>query len=353
MAKHYGIPGAITEWAGNSGEHTALYDVTLRAQQACACAWRDHKNTKTVLTLSSFFRAEEATRVMRWDSEVGERIERDAPEVIASYNRHMGYVDLHSQIAQGTMTCRQRTTRWVQAAFQDMLDSQLANAFIIAKREMTRSGVAAVDHREFLCVLAHIFCDVPASTPAARRELDVALRKTYGLYGDDGPEDEGLIDVDGEGTVSENGDARRHLRQGRTTGQPLFKRINDPTRLIGISEGITKGQGANEQHVHWPIPLPPSRKVNGVVYPKHCVLCKSDPQGIEGRIKVACTVCRLSACYKHYYQIHGVNLRTGPDEDETTESDQFWESFRSDLRKRFKRSEEEGSEEVVDEENSE
>ena len=187
---------------------------------------------------------------MRWDSEVGERVERDAPEVIASYNRHMGYVDLHSQIAQGTMTCRQRTTRWVQAAFQDMLDSQLANAFIIAKREMTCSGVAAVDHREFLCVLAHIFCDVPASTPAARRELHVAL-------------------------------------------------------------------------------------------------------GSEGRIKVACTVCRLLACYKHYYQIHGVNLRTGPDEDETTESDQFWESFRSDLHKRFKPSTEDGSEEAMDEEDSE
>ena len=352
VAVNFGIPRAITEWAGNSGEHTALYDVALKENQACACTWRDHAKTKTVLTLSSFFRAEETSRVLRWDSEAGERVERDAPAVIPSYNQHMGYVDLHSQIAQGTMTCRQRTRRWAHAAFQDMLDSQLANAYILAKRELNRSGVAVIDHRDFLCVLAHIYCDVPASGLATRRELDTALRQAYGLYGEDDPDNDPLmIDTATDEAAADNRDTPRRGPLS-TNGQPLLQRINNPTRLIGLSEGITRGQGTNEQHVHWPIPLPDDRKVNGVLYSKVCALCKSDPQGKAGRVKFACAICRLSACPKHYYDIHGIDVGSKI-LDETTAN--FMANYRSALRKRYRRTEEdeEDLEEEVDEENSE
>ena len=87
------------------------------------------------------------------------------------------------------------------------------------------------------------------------------------------------------------------------------------------------------------------------MYSKVCALCKSDPQGKAGRVKFVCAICRLSACPKHYYDIHGIDVGS-KSLDETTAN--FMANYRSDLRKRYRRTEEdeEDLEEEVDEENS-
>ena len=340
QAVNFGIPQALTEWEGTSGEHTALYDVALREHQACACAWRDHQKTRTVLTISSFYRAEEASHVSRWDREVSERVLRNAPAVIPEYNTHMGYVDLHSQIAAGTLTCRQRTKRWTHAAFCDMMDSQLANAFVIANRELAHCGIAAVDHREFLCVLAHIFCDVPASGSTVRKELDMALRTAYGLNEDDGPDEDLVADISTDDEGALNGEMRIRGRQ-TIANEPLFKRINHPSRLIGIAAGLSRGHGADELCIHWPLMLPDNRIVEGVKYPKNCPLCISNPQGRAGRIKFACAICRISACQKHFFDIHGVELGAG--------NANYRTNYREGLRQRYRRISEEDAEEAIEE----
>jgi len=282
VAVNYGLPRAITEWAGTSGESLGLYDVALRGSQTCAIAWRDHAQIKTVLTLSSFYKADDISSVQRWDPDEQARVERRAPNVVSGYNAHMGYVDQHSQISQGVMTCRQKTRRWTQAAFHDMLDSQLANAFILSNRAMQAAGRSPCDHRAFLAAVAHIFCGVPHSgtPPADFASLAGYLRAAYGLASEE-CDPISSLEIRGASVGSRQASPSR----------PLLLRVNHPSLLTGISPASTAGQ------VHWPWPLPTDRVVGGVRYPQACMRC-------DNRGKYACVVCRLSACWACHLAIH-------------------------------------------------
>ena len=281
---NYGAPDAIIAFNGNPGDSLTVTDVAIKDSQVSCIAWRDAEENKNVVLMSSFFCGDDEGHVKRWHQH--ERVTRAAPGAIPSYNKRMGGVDVHSQLASGTMSCRQRTRRWPLSAFFMALDSMRANAFLLVSETARANGWPRVDHRCFTAALAHAFCGVSTQRESAA-DLTQHLRRIYGLdtYG---PQESAIPQEEPRSTGEQHPHNMRRL----------LLRVANPERLRGISEAITLG------HIHWPKPLPASKIVAGVEYPRGCAACRSPA-------RLVCSICRLQLCWGCYPIVHRQTSQLG------------------------------------------
>ena len=92
----------------------------------------------------------------------------------------MGGVDVNSALAQGFMTCRQKTRRWSISLFYCMIDAMRTNAFILARRDYACrvEGGGRLIARQGVASLAGLLTGLCHGDEGMR-----AVRVAYGLQG--------------------------------------------------------------------------------------------------------------------------------------------------------------------------
>jgi len=176
--KRYGLPHALVRaplrTRGSFVGFTDVYDV---GSQASCWAWAD-KGDKATMAMSSFFEVSDSVQISRRSGPA--RIDIPAPKALHAYNAHMGGVDVNSQLAHGSMTCRQKTSHWTVSIFYSLLDQMRTNAFILNRRDFARrertGPLGRLDARSGAALLGGLLSGLICGTDG--REC---VKRTYGL----------------------------------------------------------------------------------------------------------------------------------------------------------------------------
>ncbi|XP_023210629.1 piggyBac transposable element-derived protein 4-like [Centruroides sculpturatus] len=117
----------------------------FRSGPILACGFRDKKSqkqSKPVLLLSSHAQAREDQIVKR-----GQPILR--PEIVSSYNKFMGGVDIHDSMLIAYLDERRSKKYWKKVAF-NIIARMLLNAYILYKENCSGSQRKALSHVDFI-----------------------------------------------------------------------------------------------------------------------------------------------------------------------------------------------------------
>lgn len=95
-------------------------------------------------------------KIERWDRKAGARKDIDCPQIVKSYNRSMGGVDLADMlIALYRITVK--TNRWYVKVFWHLIDIAKVNGWILYKRHRMQMGIPQKQQKtllDFSCELA-------------------------------------------------------------------------------------------------------------------------------------------------------------------------------------------------------
>ena len=113
------------------GSHEAFFNSQDKYE---VVAWAD---TKRVLVASDFVGVQPQKRVSRWCKTTKKYVEIDQPAVIRTYNTFMGGVDLADMLA-AMHTCPFRWRKWFMRIFCRLVDTSLANAWLIYRSQVLK-----------------------------------------------------------------------------------------------------------------------------------------------------------------------------------------------------------------------
>ena len=144
------VPAKIKDAKLKKGEVVAAY-----RKKSMVLKWKDKKDVCVLSTLHD-------DSMMQVKSRHGKEINK--PKAVASYNSHMGGVDLSDNLMVHFSTARNRLKKYYKKVFRHMLDMTLLNSYITYKalrRKVTR--------REFILTLAEKLIskyssEIPATT---------------------------------------------------------------------------------------------------------------------------------------------------------------------------------------------
>ncbi|XP_046663034.1 piggyBac transposable element-derived protein 1-like [Homalodisca vitripennis] len=139
-------------------------------------AWQDNK---CVTLLSSFVGIGKQDKVGRYCKKTRSIKEINCPQVVNTYNQHMGGVDKINSIL-GRYKIRMKTRKWYMRLFYHLLDVTMCNSWLLYQRVCKEKGKVTLPLAEFRESVALTMCKLGAKQPLKRgrpsTELDVALQ---------------------------------------------------------------------------------------------------------------------------------------------------------------------------------
>lgn len=131
-------------------------------------AWRDNK---IVTMLSSFVGTNPTQEKLRYNRKTRAHEMVTCPNVIVTYNKHMGGVDLmNSLIGRGRIIMR--TRKWYLRLFYHLIDVATVNAWLLYKRVLENKGTSTDQNTlslfAFRLQVAEVLCKIGSNTTPVR-----------------------------------------------------------------------------------------------------------------------------------------------------------------------------------------
>ena len=145
------VPAKIKDAKLKKGEVVAAY-----RKKSMVLKWKDKKDVCVLSTLHD-------DSMMQVKSRRGKEVNK--PKAVASYNSHMGGVDLSDNLMVHFSTARNRLKKYYKKVFRHMLDMTLLNSYITYK-----ALGGKVTRREFILTLAEkLISKYSSEIPATKR----------------------------------------------------------------------------------------------------------------------------------------------------------------------------------------
>ena len=129
-----------------------------------AVKWKD---TKVVTMISSANGIHPVEKISRFDRSESKKCEVPCPNIVKSYNGHMGGID-KSDMLFSLYRTPMRSHRWYLNIFGYLIDVSISNAWLIYKRECTKLNLPMIRLKEFRLDIADLFIKGISATRVTR-----------------------------------------------------------------------------------------------------------------------------------------------------------------------------------------